>query len=57
MIRMLEQALAYALNNSVVYLTDDEVKYDEFLNKVNEAKYGSDDEAFVVNDWKHRAKV
>lgn len=31
----------------------EKVKYDEFLNKVNEAKYGSDDEAFVVNDWKH----
>ena len=52
-IRMLEQALAYALHNSVVYLTDNADKYNEFTNKVNEEKYGSDDEAFMVNDWKH----
>lgn len=52
-IRMLDIAEKYALNNSVIYITDNKEKYDEFLKSINEDKYGGDDEAFLFDDWKN----
>lgn len=47
----------YALNNSVTYLTDNKIKYDKFLEKVNHEKFGSDNIAILFNDWKNIDKL
>ena len=52
-IRMEPCAELYALNNSVTYLTDNKKKYDAFLEKVNDEKFGSDDSAILFDDWKN----
>ena len=52
-IRMLDLAKMYARNNSVVYLTDNEEFHKEFINKINNEKYGGDDCSYLINDWKN----
>ena len=56
-IRLESCAELYALNNSVTYITDNKEKYDKFLNKVNDEKFGSDDNAILFNDWKNIDKL
>ena len=51
-IRMLDLAKQYAVKNSVIYITDNKDKYDEFLKAINdEKKYGGDDEVIFIEDW------
>ena len=56
-IRLESCAELYALNNSVTYITDNKEKYDKFLNKVNDEKFGSDDSAILFDDWKNIDKL
>ena len=56
-IRLEGLAELYALNNSVTYITDNKEKYDKFLNKVNDEKFGSDDSAILFDDWKNIDKL
>lgn len=56
-IRLEGIAELYALNNSVTYITDNKIKYDEFLTAVNDEKFGSDDSAILFNDWKNIDKL
>ena len=56
-IRLAPCAELYARNNSVTYITDNKEKYDKFLEKVNDEKYGSDDNAILFNDWKNIDKL
>lgn len=56
-IRLESCAELYALNNSVIYVTDNKEKYDKFLNKVNDEKFGSDDGAILFDDWKNIDKL
>lgn len=46
-IRLEGVAELYALNNSVTYVTDNKIKYDKFLNTVNDEKFGYDDTAIT----------
>lgn len=54
-IRMLDIAKLYALNNKVVYISDDNDKISEFYQTINNIKYGCDDEAIpcIDDDWKN----
>ena len=56
-IRLESCAELYALNNTVTYVTDNKEKYDQFLEKVNNEKYGSDNTAILFNDWKNIDKL
>ena len=52
-IRMYDMAVKYAENNSVIYITDNKEKYDKFLELINNEKYGGDDDAWFIEDYRN----
>lgn len=52
-IRMYDMAVKYAENNSVIYITDNKEKYDKFLELINNEKYGGNDDAWFIEDYRN----
>ena len=52
-IRMYDMAVKYAENNSVIYITDNKEKYDKFLELINNEKYGGNDDARFIEDYRN----